>query len=105
MDISLWRKYNDSNNFRQLLELHTKLDPLELIADDTELYSALKRKLTKKELKLFAMDAGKLPDGAMMGELGLDASELENAKFKLYKKLKQDKTKMALKSFEAQEEF
>ncbi len=98
LDISLWRKYNKENNFRELIIKYSNMEPLELIEDDKKLYNTLKTKLTKKELKLFAMDAAKLSDGAIKGEFGFSDEELERAKFKLYKKLKQDKVRLSFRA-------
>ena len=59
-----------------------------------KLYGVLKSKLTKKELKLFAMDSANLSDEDIKKEFNIDDEELKKAKFKLYKKFKQDKTRL-----------
>jgi len=74
-----------------------KMDIIELIEDDKILYGVLKAKLTKKELKLFAMDSAQMQDDELKSELSLDDEELEKAKFKLYKKLKQDKVRLSFR--------
>ncbi|MDX9813466.1 MAG: hypothetical protein RBS91_02230 [Sulfurimonadaceae bacterium] len=94
LDISLWRKYNEQNNFRELITKYSNLDAIDLIEDDKELYAALKTKLTKKELKLFAMDSANLSDSELKDEFSFDDEELKQAKYKLYKKLKQDKVRL-----------
>lgn len=94
---SVWRQHNDSNNFRERLA-ECCVMPIEIfMGDDKELYAAMKAKLTKKELKLFAMDSGSVDAKEMMDEFGIDADELEKMKFKLYKKLKQDKTRLSFR--------
>lgn len=97
LERTVWRQYNDENNFREKIAEFCFLDPLDLKEDDKELYAALKAKLTKKELKLFAMDSAKVSDAELQKEFELDAEALSHAKFKLYKKLKQDKTRLSFK--------
>ena len=94
LEQSVWRQYNSENNFREKLGEFTQLDVLDIIEDEKVLYGILKAKLTKKELKLFAMDSANLPDTAIKEEFSYDDEALEKAKFKLYKKLKQDKTRL-----------
>ena len=98
LDSTVWRQYNDENNFRELLAEFTHIDVIDLIEDEKELYGILKAKLTKKELKLFAMDSAKVDDSALKEEFSYDDTELENAKFKLYKKFKQDKTRLSFRA-------
>lgn len=105
LDISIWRKYNSDNNFRQMIVKYTKLEPLELIEDDKELYNALKTKLTKRELKLFAMDSAGVSDNEIKDEFGFSDDELEKAKFKLYKKLKQDKVRLFFRASSIADEY
>jgi len=69
-----------------------------MVAEDKDLYSILKAKLTKKELKLFAMDSASVSDAEMMTAFSYDAEALKEAKYKVYKKLKQDKMRASLKA-------
>ena len=94
---SVWRQFNEENNFRELLAEFTDIDIIDIIEDDKELYAVLKSKLTKKELKLFAMDSADLSDDKMKDEFGYSSEELEKAKYKLYKKFKQDKTRLSFR--------
>lgn len=94
LEKTVWRQYHNENNFREKIAEFTKLDPIDLIEDDKELYGVLKSKLTKKELKLFAMDTAGMNDENLKEEFEYSDTELEKAKFKLYKKLKQDKTRL-----------
>ena len=94
---SVWRQYHDENNFREKLAEFCKMDALDLMEDDKELYGVLKAKLTKKELKLFAMDTAGIDDETLKKEFDYNDEELEKAKFKLYKKLKQDKTRLSFR--------
>jgi hypothetical protein len=95
---SVWRQYNSENSFREKLSEFCSLDSLDLIEGDKELYAAMKAKLTKKELKLFAMDSGNISDEEIKKEFSIDDEELEKAKYKLYKKLKQDKVRLSFRA-------
>ena len=97
LESTVWRQYNDENNFRELLAEFTHINIMDLIEDEKELYGVLKSKLTKKELKLFAMDSAKLDDEKLKSEFSYNDEELEKAKFKLYKKFKQDKTRLSFR--------
>lgn len=94
---TVWRQYNDENNFREFLAEFTQINIIDLIEDDKELYGLLKAKLTKKELKLFAMDSAKVETQKIKDEFSYTDEELEKAKFKLYKKFKQDKTRLSFR--------
>ena len=97
LESTVWRQYHNENNFREKLAEFCRLDVLDLIEDDKELYAALKAKLTKKELKLFAMDTAGIAQEAIKTEFSCNDEELEKAKFKLYKKLIQDKTRLSFR--------
>lgn len=94
LEKSVWRQYHKDNNFREMIAEYSKLDSIDLIQDDKELYGVLKSKLTKKELKLFAMNTAGINDENIKDEFDYSDDDLEKAKFKLYKKLKQDKTRL-----------
>lgn len=98
LENSIWKQYNETNSFRELLAQFCKISEIDLIEDDKLLYNVLKAKLTKKELKLFAMDSANIAEEAMKSELSLNDEELEKAKFKLYKKLKQDKVRFSFRA-------
>ncbi len=98
LENSVWRQYNSENNFREKLVTFCNIESLNLIEDDKDLYAVLKSKLTKKELKLFAMDSASLADEKLQAELSLNDEELQKAKFKLYKKFKQDKIRLAFRT-------
>ena len=94
LDNTVWRQYHKDNSFRGYITEFCALDDLDLLVEDKELYSVLKAKLTKKELKLFAMDTANVGDEVLKVAFSYDDAALEKAKFKLYKKLKQDKTRL-----------
>ena len=98
LENSVWKQYNQDNSFREKLSEFCVIDVINLIEDDKELYSAMKAKLTKKELKLFAMDSAKIDDAAIKKEFNYNDEELEKMKFKLYKKFKQDKVRLSFRT-------
>ncbi|MEA2092181.1 MAG: hypothetical protein U9O83_07440 [Campylobacterota bacterium] len=97
LENTVWRQYNNENNYREMLARWCKIDIEILIQDDKILYGILKSKLTKKELKLFAMDSAQIENDELKSALSLNDEELEKAKFKLYKKLKQDKVRLSFR--------
>ncbi len=104
LENSVWRQYNDENNFRDMLAKFCRLALVDIIEDDKTLYGVLKAKLTKKELRLFAMDSAGMSDDVIKEEFSYDDDELEKAKFKLYKKLKQDKVRLSFRATDTHEE-
>ncbi len=98
LENSVWRQYNDENNFREKLSKFCVMDIEDIADNEKELYGVLKSKLTKKELKLFAMDSAGISDEELSSALDLNSEELEKAKFKLYKKFKQDKIRLCFRA-------
>ncbi len=98
LDNSVWRQYNEENNFRQMIARFCKENIEDLIEDDKLLYAVLKAKLTKKELRLFAMDSAQIENEELKSAFEYSDEDLEKAKFKLYKKLKQDKVRLEFRA-------
>ena len=98
LESTVWRQYHSDNSFREKLSEFCVLRSEDLIEDDKNLYAVLKAKLTKKELKLFAMDTADMSNEEIKSELSLDDEGLEKTKFKLYKKLKQDKIRLSFRA-------
>jgi len=98
LENSVWRQYNADNSFREKLSEFCSIDLINIIEDEKELYGILKAKLTKKELKLFAMDSANIDNQEIKDAFEMDDEELEKAKFKLYKKLKQDKVRLSFRT-------
>ncbi len=103
LENTVWRQYHNENNFRDKIAEFCKLESIDLIKDDKLLYSVFKSKLTKKELKLFAMDCASVSDEELKKEFSYDDETLQKAKFKLYRKLKQDKTRLDFRETSATE--
>ncbi len=97
LENSVWRQYNNENNYREMCARWCKMDIDILIQDDKVLYGILKSKLTKKELKLFAMDSAQLSLDELKSAFSMNDEELEAIKYKLYKKLKQDKIRLSFR--------
>ncbi len=104
LENTVWRQYHKENDFREVLAKYTAIDAINMIEDDKELYGILKAKLTKKELKLLAMDSAEIDDETLKVEFSYDDEALKKAKFKLYKKLKQDKTRLSFRASAFSEE-
>ncbi len=102
LENTVWKQYNEENNFKEKLAEFCVMPIREFMEDEKALYGVMKSKLTKKELKLFAMDCACVGDEEIMKDFSWDGDALEKAKFKLYKKLKQDKTRL---SFRASKEY
>ena len=98
LERTVWRQHHNENSFREEIAKYCNIEVIDLIEDDKDLYAVLKAKLTKKELKIFAMDTADESAESIKRELACDDEELEKAKFKLYKKLKQDKTRLSFRS-------
>jgi len=97
LENTVWKQYHNKNSFRNAISEFCVLDIENLLEDDKELYAVLKSKLTKKELKLFAMDFANRDERELKEAFSYNDEELEKAKFKLYKKLKQDKTRLSFR--------
>ena len=91
LENSVWKQYHKDITMREVLSKFYAIDAALLIDDEQALYALLKRKLTKKELRLFTMDSANVSDGEMMSFFEVDAQTLTDMKEKLYKKMRQDK--------------
>jgi len=98
LENTVWKQYNKENNFKEKLAEHCVMSIREFIEDDKILYGVMKSKLTKKELKLFAMDSASVPEEEIMKDFEWDKEALAKAKYKLYKKFKQDKTRLSFRT-------
>ena len=98
LENSVWRQYHDNNNVKEKLAEFYGIDTLEIINDEKELYGVIKAKLTKKELKLFAMDSASVDADTIKKDFNYSDEELATAKNKLYKKLKQHKVRYAFRA-------
>jgi len=97
LENSVWKQYNETNNFKEKLVQFCSLNLDDIILDEKSLYGVMKAKLTKKELKLFAMDSANLESKNIKDEFAWSDDEFKQAKLKLYKKLKQDKVRLSFR--------
>ncbi len=98
LENSVWRQYHDTLDIHSVLsEIYAPWSEMELEEDELRLHNTLKAKLTKKEFRLFAMDTADVDDALIKERLGYDEEGLRQAKEKLYKKLKQDKVRLAFR--------
>ena len=105
LENSIWRQYHDSLDIYSILtRIYAPWSEMELETDELKLHNTLKAKLTKKEFRLFAMDTADVDDAAIKDRFGYDDEELQKAKEKLYKKLKQDKVRLAFRKTPAFEQ-
>ncbi len=98
LENSVWRQYNEELNIAEHLRRIYEPWEMEVIEDEVELHNTLKAKLTKKEFRLFAMQCGDVEDAEIKKRFGYSDEELQEAVNKLYKKLKQDKVRLALRA-------
>jgi len=99
LENSIWMQYNKDLNILAVLKEFYKAWEMddELEDDNIKLHNTLKAKLTKKEFRLFAMVSAKVDDEAIKQRFKYDDLELQKAKDKLFKKLKQDKVRLAFR--------
>ncbi|NOQ31748.1 MAG: hypothetical protein GQ570_11560 [Helicobacteraceae bacterium] len=97
LENSVWRKYNPELKVQDALAKIYKLDLDEVEADEVEVYSELKRKLTKKELKQFAMQSALCSEEDMMNILKLSAEELESSARRVNRKVRLDYIQNSIK--------
>lgn len=104
LENSLWTQYNPDKTIREVLARVYGCSAVEIGEDERELYAALKRHLTKKELKMVIMnEAGCAPE-AIAEEVGLDAEALRKAQYKAYRKIRQEKIRREVNVGMQQEE-
>ena len=87
--MNLWEQYNAGRTLGTVLGEITEL-PLWQCGNKT-LFEALKRHLTRRELRCFVMDEGGLPGDAIAAETGLSAEAMQKTLHKARKKLRQPK--------------
>jgi len=98
LENSVWAQYNEDKLIQEALANLYGCDFHQIIADEKELYATLKRAMTKKEMRLFAMNEGGESVEAICEKLAIEPEEFEQAKFKAYRKIRQNKVQDSLKS-------
>ena len=105
LENSIWTKYHKELNINKVISDFYGLEPLSVMSDEKELYAELKRKLTKKELRLFIMLTAKVADTEIMEQFDIDAESLQKMKDKLLKKMRNDNVKRAFKTTAAKDDI
>ena len=96
LENSVWKQYNEENDFREKLAEFCVLEAEDLIQDDKELYSVMKSKLTKKELKFYKLKIQNASVETICEELHCDNERFEEIKKQTILKLNQEKIKKEL---------
>ena len=97
LERSIWVRYHGKLNIRTVLRNYyddTQLESME--ESETKLYAILKAKLTKKELRLLAMQSAAIPKEQILKELRCDEAKLEQIGAKLEAKMRGQKVVSAL---------
>lgn len=87
--MTLWEEYNPNTLLGSILSTMTGL--LLTQCEEKALFGALKRHLTRKELRCWVMRQGGRDSNAIIESVGLNADELEKVLQKAEKKLRQPK--------------
>ena len=91
LENSVWRQYNDTKTIAQALSTIYGVEPEALKEDEGALYASLKRHLTKRELKFFALKEAGYETEAILSALEMDAETLDKTARKVNRKVKQEK--------------
>ncbi|MFA6188039.1 MAG: hypothetical protein WC680_02050 [Sulfuricurvum sp.] len=98
LENSLWLRYNPTKTMREVLARIYECSAVELNDDERALYAALKRHLTKKELRMIIMNEAELSAEEIGAEVGLSGDELKKAQYKAYRKIRQEKIRHDVKA-------
>jgi len=98
LENSVWAQYNEDKLIQEALANLYACDFHQVLDDEKELYAILKRAMTKKELRFFAMNEGGISQEDICDKLSIDSKDYDQAKFKAYKKIRQNKVQDAVKS-------
>jgi len=96
LENSVWKAYNEKSVHDVLVEYY-KVESFEINEDDHELYTILKRDLTKKELKYFAMTSSGMSDAQVKETLHVEDEEFDKIVKKCAVKFRRNKLKEALR--------
>lgn len=106
LENSIWRQYHDTLDIHSILcKLYEPWEEMEIEEDELFLHNTLKAKLTKKEFRLFAMLTADVDKETIKERFSFDDEALEEARRKLYKKLKQDKVRLAFRKSKDEGEY
>lgn len=96
LENSVWKQYHPSKSIHEVLVGIYQCESDEIIDDETLLYAALKRRLTKKELRGFIMKEAGKEEALILQQLSLDAEGLQTLLRRANRKIRQDDMRKAL---------
>lgn len=88
LENSLWFRYFPETTIREVLAKIYGCDAAHIDDNEGELYAALKRTLTKKELRLFIMAEAETSAEAMAEAMEMDVDEVRKSLKKAYHKVR-----------------
>ncbi len=96
LENSVWKQYN-SKSIHEVLVANYGVQNFEINDDESEIFTILKRDLTKKELKYFAMVSAEIEASKIQETLHVEDEEFEKIKKKMSVKFRRNKLKEALR--------
>jgi hypothetical protein len=102
LENSVWRKYNDELRVQDALSKIYGCEIETLISDDVEVYNIIKKYLTKKELRSFAMGSAGISNEEIMSTLKVNKDELELILRKSSRKIRQGKIRDSVKNTQSE---
>jgi SHS2 domain-containing protein len=96
LENSVWKQYHETKSIHEVLVGLYQCERDAIIEDESLLYAALKRRLTKKELRGFIMKEAGNEDALILEQLGLDAEGLQTLLRRANRKVRQDDMRKAV---------
>jgi len=96
LENSIWKQYHETKSIHEVLVGIYQCESDEIVNDETLLYAALKRRLTKKELRGFIMKEAGSEEASILQQLNLDAEGLETLLRRVNRKIRQDEMRKAV---------
>lgn len=104
LENSVWKKYNEVLRVQDALSKIYCCEIETLNSDDVEVYNIIKRYLTKKELRSFAMGSAGLSNEEIMNALKVNEDELNIIFRKASRKIRQGKIRDSVKNTQIETE-
>jgi hypothetical protein len=89
LENSVWRQYHESALIHDVLQNLYGSESRNISTDEEWLYSELKRRLTKKELRLFIMNEAGRDEREQCEALHVEVESLEKLRKRAYHKVQQ----------------
>jgi len=94
LENSVWFQYNKEKLIRSALADLYKCEVSQIVDNEGELYAILKRTMTKRELRFFAMTEAGISQGEIMEKLNIEAKDFDTMTHKSYRKIRKILFKM-----------